>query len=137
MAGDRGMITDDEYSVLMIAQADQFMLALGRWEAPIHALANRGLMQGQMINGGPQYIITEAGRAAIKDRELEEDRQLGSIINTASAVTTARRYAEDAAQLLAKTANLSQEITGDLPADAAKQWSDSILRRALELLDVG
>ena len=133
-------ITDDEFSVLMIAARGEYMLAIGRWEAPCKALAAKGMMQVQMLNGGPQYTITEAGRAAIQDREKEEDRNWGALIEAGSrlgaAQKTAREHVEAAAQAIAKAAKAGS-APGDTPESAARKWMPAILERALDIINHG
>lgn len=59
-------LTDDERAVLMIASQGAPMIPIGRWERPIKALARRGFMQ--MLDA-MNYVITEAGRAAMNSAE--------------------------------------------------------------------
>jgi hypothetical protein len=129
-------LSNDETTVLMIAAQGEYMLAIGRWQLPVTSLASKGLLRSQQVNGGAQYTITEAGHKALGDQEAEEDQKLASVIARSSeTIATVRGYAEQAAGFLAKAAKGSHQMTGDSPIDAAKQWSDVVLRRALELLD--
>ena len=128
-------LTDDEMSVLMIADRDQYMLAIGRWELPVKSLTNKGLPRREMINGGPQYTITEQGRVALHVQERAiDDRVTQAIVQTNNATFEARQYAEQAAQMLAKAAKISNSVTGEHPVTAAHRWTPEILARALELL---
>ena len=129
------MITDDEFSVLMIAAEGQYMLAIGRWELPTRALEQRGLLKKEIIAGGPQYTITDAGREAIAAREQIETADLKALVNRVTTLIGGiRGDAERAAQYLAKAAKASEQVNGDAPEVAAKHWSESILVRALEIL---
>ena len=131
-------LSNDEMSVLMIAAQGQTMLPIGRWEGPTKSLAARGFMKCEILAGGPQYTITEAGRAAM---EKGDDDNIRAIIETTSEVGTmqkeARAGAETAAQLLAKIAKLSASITGDTPETAARRWSTIVLNRALDIINNG
>ena len=131
-------LSNDEMSVLMIAAQGQTMLPIGRWEEPTKSLATKGFMKCEIIAGGPQYTITEAGRAAM---EKGDDDNIRGIIETTSEVGTmqkeARAGAEKAAQLLAKIAKLSASITGDTPETAARRWSTIVLNRALDIINNG
>jgi hypothetical protein len=131
-------LTNDEMSVLMIADRDEYMLAVGRWELPVKSLTNKGLLKCEMLNGGPQYSITDAGRAAMKQGD---DDNIRAMLQAASSVGTAQKEvrvgAETAAQLLAEIAKLSAPITGDTPETAARRWSTIILNRALDIINGG
>jgi len=132
------MITDDEFSVLMIAARGEYMLAIGHWEQPTRHLEAEGLLKKEMLNGGWQYTITDAGRAAIREREQEEDRQLGAIIEKASSMDAAqqscRNYAEQAAQAIANCARESVKTTGNAEQADAERWVRVILERVKDLL---
>lgn len=134
------MITDDEFSILMIAAQGQYMLPIGRWKPSIEALGARGLLKCEMLNGGPQYTITEVGREAIKDREREEDRQIGAVIEAGSrmgaAQKTARDHVEAAAKSIAAAAKAGA-APGDSPETAARKWMPAILERALDIINNG
>ena len=57
-------MTDDEYTVLMIAAEGESMIPIGRWEEPIRTLTLAGLMRKlDQVN----YVITQAGRCAMVD----------------------------------------------------------------------
>ena len=131
-------LSNDEMSVLMIAAQGQTMLPIGRWEEPTKSLAAKGFMKCEILAGGPQYMITEAGRAAM---EKGDDDNIRAIIETTSEVGTtqkeARVGAETAAQMLAKIVKLSTPITGDIPETAARRWSTIILNRALDIINNG
>lgn len=131
-------ITDDEFSCLMIAAQGEYMLAIGRWAASLGTLVAKGLMKREFINGGPQYTITDAGRAAIEDRDIEDDKRLGdALAQTGTAQKSAREQAEIAAQTLAACAESSAELTGDTPETAARKWLPIILTRALDIINNG
>ena len=113
-------LTDDEFAVLMIASRGEYMLAIGRWESSTKNLAARGLMQLQMLNGGPQYTITDAGRAAIARREAEENQELATIVNKFRPTDEIKERARQAANLLAGAAKLSAPIFPRLAVTARR-----------------
>jgi len=133
-------ITDDEYSVLLIADQGEYMLAIGHWEKSIKALAARGLLNMGIFNGGPQYTISNAGRQALKEREQAEDKQWGALIKAGSklgdAQKTARDHIESAAQSIAAAAKAGS-VLGDTPETAARKWMPAILERALDIINNG
>lgn len=135
------MITDDERTVLMIADRGEYMLAIGRWERPIKNLTEKGFLKCQQLAGGPQYTITDAGRLELNATDAEEDRNLAKIIEQGSRIgaaqKTARDHAEAVAQAIASCAKVSASMTGDTPEMAAKKWSPIILERALDIINNG
>ncbi len=63
-------MTDDEMTVLMIASQGESMIPIGRWETPIRALTERGLMRSfDSVN----YVITDAGTKAMQAEERERE----------------------------------------------------------------
>ena len=128
-------VTDDEFTVLMIAAKGEYMLPIGRWKPSIESLAQKGLMCMQHINGGPQYLITRAGRDAIHEREEDENRQIGSIINRSGLVAQVRALAEESAQKLAQAAKDSVQITGDSAQVGLQEWAKQVIARAKVLID--
>ena len=129
-------ITNDEFTVLMIAAEGESMIPIGRWKAPILALTERGLMQR---NGESNYGITLAGREACAERDREDDTSLRQLLESNNAFATARASAqqmvEQAAQNLVAAARESAKVTGDAPVHALREWSKAALQRALELLN--
>jgi hypothetical protein len=131
-------ITDDEFSVLMIAAQGEYMLPIGRWKPSIESLTQKGLMCCQHINGGPQYTITRAGKAAINEREQTETESFSAAsARVAKAQKAARELVEETAKLLVETAKVSSTLTGDTPETSARKWSPLILERALDILNGG
>jgi hypothetical protein len=134
-------ITDDEKTVLMIADRGEYMVAIGRWELPIRSLFSKGLLVLHQINGGAQYTISDAGRAELDAADSAEDANLGKLIEQGkkigAAQKSARECAEAAAQELADCAKASSPITGDTPEAAARKWSPIVLNRALDIINNG
>jgi hypothetical protein len=131
-------LTNDDMSVLMIAARGEYMLAIGRWEGSVKSLAKRGLLKCEMLNGGPQYTITDAGRQAMQQGDDENIRaMIGASASVGAAQKTVRDAAEVVAQSLAEVAKTSAPITGDTPETAARRWSTIILNRALDIINGG
>lgn len=129
-------LSNDEMSVLMIAAQGQTMLPIGRWEGPTKSLAARGFMKCEILAGGPQYTITDAGHLALNNSEKEDDDRLTQAIAKANNAThTAKKCAEEAAVLLTQAIRSTQTVTGESPDIIARKWCATIQRRALELLD--
>ena len=130
-----GILTDDEYAILMIAAEGRSMLPIGRWEKPVNDLVARGLM----IRHDPSNnTISPAGREALEQRERDDIaaiRAVGQKLAGAQAAQTSiRELAEQAAQLLAQAARASAEVTGDHPEVAVRKWIDEIYVRAIQLV---
>jgi hypothetical protein len=129
------VITNDEATVLMLAAEGQFMLAIGRWEAPIKSLTEKGMLKMEYLNGGPQFTITEAGQTACAEYELESTQQLALALGkTSTALSHIREIVEQAAQLLVSAAKESSRATGADTEIALHQWLGTMRRRALDLL---
>jgi hypothetical protein len=129
-------LTQDEFTVLLLADAGESMIPIGRWKEPILALANRGLLQQ---NDEVNYAITLAGRQARAARDQEDESGLVALLEShnkmANARTQAQQSIEQAAQCLAAAAKASAIATGDAPTHALREWSKVALTRALELLN--
>ncbi len=127
-------ITDDEYTILMLASQDQVLAPIGRWEQPIKSLHARGLLQ--MFNAW-NYGITDAGRAALAEREKGDDEDLKRVLNAGNKIATvnasARVAAEESAKHLANAIRTSVIATGEKPEVCARKWMEAIIKRALEL----
>ena len=80
-------LTNDEFTVLMIAAEGESMIPIGRWKAPIHALTERGLMQR---NDESNYGITLAGREACAERNREDDAAMLRLLEGNSKTIEAR-----------------------------------------------
>jgi len=130
------VLSDDEFTVLMIAAGGESMIPIGRWERPVKALAERGLLN--RLNEA-NYVITEAGRLAVRERDRQDDKLLADVINKRNAVVRAQedaaKVAEKIAKELALLVKLSCSVTGDSPHFALDQWSKVIFDRAKELID--
>ena len=71
-------LTQDEFTVLLIAAEGESMMPIGRWKEPLLALTERGLM---LKNDGFNYVITALGRKAVTDRNDNDDADLRRLMN--------------------------------------------------------
>ena len=131
-------ITDDEFSVLLIAKQGQSMIPIGRWKAPVLNLAQKGLLQ---CVDSVNYIITPQGEAMCDERDRDDDSAFRQILESSNKIANARTQAqqsvEQAALHLSYAAKAASLATGDPVAFCAEQWAPSVLRRAIELLKNG
>ena len=129
-------LSQDEFTVLLLAAEGESMIPIGRWRAPILALTERGLMQ---CNDSVNYAITLEGRAAVAERNREDDEMLQPLLEHANKLANTRTQAqlsvEQAAQFLAQAAKVSALETGDDVVVALRKWSRVALDRALELVN--
>lgn len=128
-------ITDDEFTLLMIADNGDALAPIGRWKESVLNLASKGLLERlNEVN----YAITEAGRKARAERDREDDASLRHLLESnnkvANARTQAQQSVEQAAQCLVQAVKASVIATGDTPTTALKQWGEIALKRAMELL---
>ena len=125
-------LSDDEFTVLLIAAEGESLMPLGRWQAPVENLVARGyLRQLDRFNN----VITTEGRKAIGARNHEDEsaiKQASKDVRVAQA--EARLAADDAAEALARAAKASVRATGDRADTAVLNWNAEVLRKALELV---
>lgn len=77
-------LTEDEFTVLLLADNGESMIPIGRWKAPILSLTTKGFMRK---NDEVNYSITDAGRQARATRDAEdEDAMLGLLSGGKKAV---------------------------------------------------
>ena len=81
------MLTADEFVVLMLAAEGESMIPIGRWKQPILALTERGLMQ---MNDEVNYAITQAGIAAVAERNEDDEQALRALLARNSKAVEAR-----------------------------------------------
>jgi FkbM family methyltransferase len=98
-------MTNDEMTVLMIAAEGESMIPIGRWEKPIHDLAQLGLMSKL---DSTNYVITPAGREAVKAEEQQRDGDFANALR-------ARRRKDDVMRV--DMVVLSRNIKFDLTYD--------------------
>lgn len=127
-------LTQDEYTVLLIASSGEYMMPIGRWEAPVEALVQRGLLhRHDKFNN----TITEAGKKIVAAREQQDDKalaegftklarmQLGSMQE--SKLEVAARTLFEFSRDCEKLSNESRELV-------LRRASEEVLKRALEFL---
>ena len=131
-------ISDDEFSVLMIAKQGQSMIPIGRWKSPVLKLAQKGLLQ---CVDSVNYVITPQGEAMCDERDRDDDGAFRQILESSNKIANARTQAqqsvEQAALHLSHAAKASALATGDPAAFCAEKWTPIILQRAIELLKNG
>ena len=131
-------ISDDEFSVLMIAKQGQSMIPIGRWKSPVLNLAKKGLLQ---CVDSVNYVITPQGEVACAGRDKDDDSAFRQILESGSKIANARtqvqQSVEQAALHLSFAAKASSIVTGDPVAFCVEKWSPVVLQRAIEILKNG
>lgn len=125
-------LSDDEFTVLMIAAEGESLMPIGRWEAPVTNLVARGYLRSlDRFNN----IITTEGRRVIEQRNTEDQGAINQTFQKVSlAQAEARKAAEEAALALARAARASIDVTGDRVDTAVLNWNAEVLKRALALV---
>lgn len=125
-------LSDDEYTVLLIAKEGESMMPIGRWQPAVESLVRQGyLHRHDKFNN----VITDKGRAVVAEHEQGLDD--GFFQNSVSVVTTQHDLAkqgEEIAQALANLARLSAKVTGQTPAADLLKWTQAIAKRVKEIL---
>lgn len=87
-------LSQDEFTILLLAAEGESMIPMGRWKAPILALTERGLMHK---NDEVNYAITDSGRAVCAKRNEQDDADLRRLLegNTKTIEGRALSYEED------------------------------------------
>lgn len=80
-------LSQDEFTVLLIAAEGESMIPIGRWKAPILALTERGLMRK---DDDVNFSITQKGRAAIVERDHEDEAALSKLLGSQQKTIEAR-----------------------------------------------
>jgi hypothetical protein len=76
-------LTDDEYTILMIANDGESMIPIGRWKDAVEHLVALGyLWQQNQFN----CTITERGKQALKTHEGAIDLELAEVFNRANGL---------------------------------------------------
>lgn len=71
-------LTQDEFTVLLIAAEGESMMPIGRWKEPLLALTARELMYK---NDEFNYVITALGRKAIMERNETDEADLKRLMS--------------------------------------------------------
>ena len=124
-------LTDDERTVLMIAQEGESLAAIGRWEQPIEHLVELGyLNQHDKFNN----MITPAGRTAINQANDAVDGAAARALIGSRNKQVVHKHSEDMASELAEMAKALSLATGDEPLVALQRCVAAVRDRAIELL---
>lgn len=125
-------LTEDERTVLELG-INNPLIAIGRWKKPVESLVARGLMAD--AGAGVNAYTTPAGKKAL---DAAENKVFGELVAKAREVETPhneiRLDVESAAHLLARIASRSARVTGKPPVYEAREWSNVLLKRTLEIL---
>lgn len=70
-------LSQDEFTVLLLAVEGESMIPIGRWKAAVLALTERGLMRK---NDEVNYEITAEGRKACEQRNEDDDKSLRDLL---------------------------------------------------------
>lgn len=128
-------LTDDEYTVAMLAHQGQYLAPIGRWEKPIRDMHARGLLN--KIDDS-NYIANQATRAALMKHEEGIDNEFRRAIeannNIANASTQAQQSIRQSALHLSFAAKAAALATGETPEQAVKKWLGAVEKEALELV---
>lgn len=132
-------LSQDELTVLLIANEGDRMMPIGRWGAPSRSLLARGYLQPnpspQDPTGNFNLTITAIGRQAVTKDEDDTARQMIEANNNlVTGKQQARSQAEAIAVQMVDLVELSIKVTGGSRQDALRRWSDMILVRAQELM---
>ena len=92
-------LSQDEFTVLLLADKGESMIPIGRWKTPILALTERGLMQR---NDEVNYGITLAGREACAERDREDDAAMLRLLEGNSKTIEARANEIEVEPLIAE-----------------------------------
>ena len=125
-------MSDDEFTVLSIADKGESMMPLGRWQQPVEHLVELGyLMAADRFNN----FITSEGKVALREHSDEVDTAMGVALIKANNLRVAyREHGDDIAKKLAEMAKQAAEATGDPLMVALQKCAAAVRDRALELL---
>lgn len=125
-------LSDDEYIVLTIANEQQSMMAIGKWQSVVNGLVEKGLMhRHDQFNN----TISSKGRQALFAHEEKVDLGIIEAANkVALAKSQAQFAAEEAARQLVIASRATNAATGQATVEAANTWAHLILQKALEKL---
>ncbi len=74
-------LTDDEFTLLMLAERGESLMPIGRWEKSVDSLVARGLLhRHDKFNN----VITEKGKEAVRLRDAQDDHALLTVMNKAA-----------------------------------------------------
>lgn len=124
-------LTDDERTILMIADQGESMIPIGRWEQPVERLVELGYLQRHdKFNN----TITEAGRLALNDeQEIVDDNFARAFIKANNAVVVVNSLQNISVEL-AKWAKEVAEETACEPMIALQKCVAAVRDRAIDML---
>lgn len=125
-------LSDDEFTVLLIAAEGQSMMQVGRWQRPTEHLVELGLL---VAHDKFNCTITPAGRAAAQEHEKKtDDATLRLGIEVHNTRVRAKQILEEAATRLAEAAQLGQRVQGGPIDGHVEQAAKAIIERAKEMV---
>ena len=135
-------LTQDEFTMLLIAAKGEPMMPIGRWRESAEALVAKGLLQPRPHAGDPtgffNLCITATGKLQAEQEDSDFDAQLRTMLDVNNQIkhaqNQARASAEQIAAQLVELTELSVKVTGDDKIKALREWSKVILTRALEMM---
>lgn len=128
-------LSDDEFTVLLIAAEGESMMPLGRWEQPVERLVELGYLErADKFNN----YITPAGKAAVAEHnkilEAADDGLARKMIELHNNRVAYKQVGEKLAEQMAAMAKAAADITGDEPLVALQKCVAAVRDRAIELL---
>lgn len=125
------ILTDDERTVLMIADKGELMIPIGRWEQPVEHLVKLGYLQ---CHDKFNNTITEAGRVALNDeQDIVDDNFAKAFIKANNAVVIVNSLQNISVELV-KWAKEVAEETACEPLVALQKCVAAVRDRAIDLL---
>lgn len=128
-------LTQDEYTVLLIASSGESMMPIGRWEKPVEALVERGFLQR---HNKFNNTITETGKKAIAAREQEDDSALINAVNNLAQAGSLTNVVHESLLDTAAKAIFAYALQTSNPQESKelglRRASEEVLKRALEFL---
>lgn len=128
-------LTDDEFTVLMIAAEGQSMMPIGRWQVSVESLSARGLLAGpDKFN----QLITPAGREALKERDKEDDQAYVGLLEAGARMANGhqqyRQFIEQTSEFLANAVRAARMVTGHAMDHVLDESLEVVRKRTKELL---
>lgn len=128
-------LTEFESTILQLAATGEYMIPIGIWEAPMKTLRDRGFLEALDSHN---YVITEAGLAAINAEVADVDRAVAETLGKAALVhVEVLKSIDVAVQALVEAVQKSVVVTGDHPEDALRKWLSEIRVKVVERLKCG
>ena len=87
-------LSQDEFTVLLLAAEGESLAPIGRWKVPILALTERGLMRR---NDEVNYAITDRGREVCAETDAAYDADIRFLLEGHSKTIEGRAIEEESA----------------------------------------